>query len=93
MKLYKILKNGEFIVSSIPGKYAGWGPGKIFGKLDCKSGMKMKKENRVFFYNLEDAVSEGYRPCKKCKPINEENFKEINYLLPINLTAKEFYNK
>ena len=65
---YKILKDGEIIESKIPGRYAGWRPGKIFGRLDCKSGKRMKKENRVFFYTWDDAVAEGYRPCKKCKP-------------------------
>ncbi|MBI3336364.1 metal-binding protein [Candidatus Peregrinibacteria bacterium] len=71
-KLYKILKGGEIILSEIPGKYAGWRPGKIFGRLDCRSGMRMKKENRVFFHTWDDAVEEGYRPCKKCKPTPED---------------------
>lgn len=65
---YKVLKNGEIVESDVPGKYAGWRPGKIFGRLDCKSGMRMKKENRVFFLTWEDALAAGYRPCKKCKP-------------------------
>ena len=92
MKLYKILKEGEIIESSIPGEYAGWKPGKVFGRLDCKSGMRMKKENRVFFHNLDDAVKEGYRPCKKCKPINEEDFRRIENLVPEN-SLEEFYNR
>jgi len=93
MKLYTILKNGNFIKSPIPGKYAGWGPGKIFGRLDCKSGMRMKKENRVFFHTLKDAVNEGYRPCKKCKPINEKDFAQIQYLVPMYLNVEDFYNR
>ena len=67
-KKYKVLKNGKVIESNIPGRYAGWRPGKIFGRLDCKSGMRMKKENRVFFLTWEDAIDEGYRSCKNCKP-------------------------
>jgi len=67
-KTYKLLKNGVVFESTLPGKYAGWRRGKIFGRLDCKSGMKMKKENRVFFLTYADAVESGYRPCKKCKP-------------------------
>ncbi len=69
MKYYTLLRNGEFIKSTTPGKYAGYKKDKIFGKLDCKSGMRMKKENRVFFATWEDAINEGYRPCKNCKPI------------------------
>jgi hypothetical protein len=91
MKRYRILKNGEFIRSAIPGEYAGWGPGKIFGRLDCKSGMRMKKENRVFFHTLEDAVNEGYRPCQKCKPIDDEDFQRIKYLVPKCKSLDEFY--
>lgn len=77
MKLYTILKDGEFIQSEIPGQYAGWKPGKIFGRLDCKSGIRMHKENRVFFHTIEDAIREGYRPCKKCNPISQEKFENI----------------
>ena len=97
MKLYRILKNGEFIQSTTPGEYAGYNGGKksrrIFGTLDCASGKRLiKKENRVFFHTLEDAVREGYRPCKKCKPLNEETFKTIKHLTPYK-TIKEFYNR
>ncbi len=93
MKLYTILKEGEFIPSTVPGEYAGWAPGKIFGRLDCKSGMRMKKENRVFFHTLEDAVREGYRPCKKCRPIDQEDFARIQYLVPMYQTVEEFYKR
>jgi methylphosphotriester-DNA--protein-cysteine methyltransferase len=91
-KLYKILKDGETIRSPIPGEYAGWRPGKIFGRLDCKSGMRMKKENRVFFHTLEDAVTQGYRPCNNCKPIGEEEWEQIKHLVP-EKTLQEFYNR
>jgi methylphosphotriester-DNA--protein-cysteine methyltransferase len=67
-KTYTILKAGKPAKSKVPGKYAGWRPGRIFGRLDCKSGMKMKKENRVFFLSWQDAIDSGYRPCKKCRP-------------------------
>ena len=48
MKLYKILKEGEIIESPIPGEYAGYKKGKIFGRLDCKTGMRMKKRKQGF---------------------------------------------
>ena len=69
MKKYKILFKGKLIYSSTKGKYAGYKPRKIFGLLSCKSGMRMKKENRFFFYTIKDAIAEGYRPCKNCKPL------------------------
>lgn len=73
-KTYKILKRGGIIESAVPGRYAGWKPGKIFGRLDCASGMRMKEENRVFFHTWEDAIAAGYRPCKKCKPTPHDKY-------------------
>ncbi|MBY0433894.1 MAG: metal-binding protein [Cyclobacteriaceae bacterium] len=39
---------------------------KIYGRLDCKSGKRMKKENRVFFASEHEAIQAGYRPCGHC---------------------------
>lgn len=39
---------------------------KIFGRLDCKSGQRMKKVNRVFFLSEQEARKHGYRPCGHC---------------------------
>ncbi|MBI1782271.1 MAG: metal-binding protein [Sphingobacteriales bacterium] len=39
---------------------------KIYGTLHCKSGKRMKKENRVFFSSEKEAISNGYRPCGHC---------------------------
>ncbi|WP_343523726.1 Ada metal-binding domain-containing protein [Pedobacter sp.] len=39
---------------------------KIFGLLTCRSGKRMKKENRVFFRSVEEALQHGYRPCGHC---------------------------
>ncbi len=74
-KMYKVLKNGKIIKSPIPGRYAGYKRKKIFGRLNCKSGMRMKKENRVFFLTWGDAINEGYRPCKNCKPTPNDTYK------------------
>lgn len=43
-------------------------PGKIYGRLDCRTGKRMKPENRVFFQNKAEAVTLGYRPCAICLP-------------------------
>lgn len=91
MKLYKILKDWKTIRSSIPGKYAGYAPGRVFGTLDCAMGKRMKKENRVFFHTLEDAVRQGYRPCRSCRPINEADFQHIRHLVPEYATLRDFY--
>jgi len=74
MKKYKVLKDGKIIESEVPGRYGGHRPGKIFGRLDCKSGMRMNRENRVFFLTWKDAVAQGFRPCKNCKPTPNDTY-------------------
>jgi hypothetical protein len=39
---------------------------KIYGTLQCKSGKRMNKQNRVFFTSEHEAGSSGYRPCGHC---------------------------
>ena len=39
---------------------------KIYGRLNCKSGKRMKKENRVFFQSEREAINQGFRPCVNC---------------------------
>jgi methylphosphotriester-DNA--protein-cysteine methyltransferase len=39
---------------------------KIYGKLNCKSGKLMKKENRVFFHSEKEAIKQDFRPCGHC---------------------------
>ena len=39
---------------------------KIYGTLLCKSGKRMKIENRVFFISEKEALDNGYRPCGHC---------------------------
>ncbi len=68
-KKYRVIRDGKFVTTNIPGKYAGSKNLKIFGRLDCPSGKrKMKKKNRVFFRDWDDAVAMGYRPCRVCRP-------------------------
>ena len=39
---------------------------RIYGKLDCWSGKRMKAKNRIFFTLEIEAVSMGFRPCGHC---------------------------
>ncbi|PIR69481.1 MAG: metal-binding protein [Candidatus Niyogibacteria bacterium CG10_big_fil_rev_8_21_14_0_10_46_36] len=73
-KRYKILKNGKFIESTTPGKYAGWAPRKIFGRMDCESGMRMLKKNRVFLHTYEETIAQDYHSCKKCRPTPDDAY-------------------
>jgi len=47
-------------------QFGGYSPGKIYGRLSCASGKKMKVQNRVFFQNEQEAIKAGYRPCARC---------------------------
>jgi len=38
----------------------------IYGKLNCRAGKRMKKENRVFFRSEKEAIKQGFRPCGHC---------------------------
>lgn len=52
----------------------------------------MAKESRVFFAELEDAVKAGYRPCNKCRSMDEKDFEAIKGLIRED-TLSEFYHR
>jgi methylphosphotriester-DNA--protein-cysteine methyltransferase len=54
--------------------YAGNVHLKIFGRLDCRSGKRMRKENRVFFETQEEAITLGFRPCGHCMTAEYRKF-------------------
>jgi methylphosphotriester-DNA--protein-cysteine methyltransferase len=56
---FRLIRSGEI-------KLAGNARLKIYGRLDCYSGKRMKKENRVFFNDETEALSLGYRACQHC---------------------------
>lgn len=41
---------------------------RIYGRLDCRAGKRMKADNRVFFADEAEALANGYRPCAVCMP-------------------------
>jgi len=58
-QLFSLLKTGSVT-------FAGNVKLKIYGRLHCVSGKRMRKENRVFFTNEADAVVNDFRPCGHC---------------------------
>ncbi len=54
----------------------GYKKNKIYGLLSCKSGKRMKVENRVFFKDEQEALENGYRPCGACLPEKYKLWKE-----------------
>ncbi|CAN5652523.1 hypothetical protein BH09BAC4_BH09BAC4_31080 [soil metagenome] len=59
--LVTLVKSGAITLS-------GHRPGKIYGRLNCRSGKRMKSENRIFFRDETEAIAQGYRPCAVCMP-------------------------
>jgi len=55
--------------------FAGNAKLKIYGKLDCKSGKRMKRDNRVFFHSKKEAINQGFRPCGHCMKKDYEKWK------------------
>ncbi len=55
-----------------------WGNRKlrIYGTLQCRSGKRMKRENRVFFATESEAIQNGYRPCGHCMKKNYQKWKD-----------------
>ena len=48
---------------------------KIYGRLNCHSGKRMNKQNRVFFVNEKEAISADYRPCGHCMRMKYDAWK------------------
>lgn len=67
-KLYELITESEVSLG-------GYQKGKIYGLINCKSGMRMKVENRVFFKNEREALALGYRPCGNCLPGQYQKWK------------------
>ncbi|MCP1381008.1 Ada metal-binding domain-containing protein [Runella salmonicolor] len=49
---------------------------KIYGRLTCASGKRLKPQNRVFFKSEEEALRHGYRPCGHCMPKEYQDWKK-----------------
>lgn len=47
----------------------------IYGTLQCKSGKRMQRKNRVFFKTTEQAKKLGIRPCGHCLPADYKIWK------------------
>jgi hypothetical protein len=71
-KKYRLLgPNGVKFNSYFPGKFGGYRPTKVYGRLDCPSALRWLEKGhyakqRVFFLTEEDAIAAGYHPCGVC---------------------------
>ena len=54
--------------ASTAGAYIGNKNTKKFHRSDCSSVTQMKDSNKVPFDTREEAINQGYEPCKVCNP-------------------------
>ncbi len=59
---------------------------KIYGTLQCKSGKRMKRENRVFFKSEIEAITNGYRPCGHCMKTAYQKWMHLADMQHVNQT-------
>ena len=67
-KLYELIRSGNVTMG-------GNSKDKIYGTLQCRSGKRMKVQNRVFFANENEALAAGYRPCGHCMLVKYKKWK------------------
>ncbi len=73
--------NNRVLLSLIKNRKILWSGNrklKIYGKLNCKSGKRMKPQNRVFFQNEQEAIALGFRPCGHCMRLEYLDWKRIH---------------
>lgn len=74
IELHRLIKVGDI-------NLAGNIKLKIFGKLKCASGKRLKKANRVFFTSENEAVQAGFRPCGHCMQTDYRAWKTANFTI------------
>ena len=73
-ELYKLIAEGKITLG-------GNKKLKIYGTLNCRSGKRLKIENRVFFENEAEALTDGYRPCGGCLRVQYKLWKQKNGII------------
>ena len=63
--------DGRPYASDTPGTLGGYGPNRIYGRLDCRSALRAiarggYEKHRVVFADEATAIAAGYRPCAVC---------------------------
>ena len=60
--------SSESTSSSDSASYVGNANSGKFHEASCNSVSKMSEGNKVFFSSRDDAINQGYQPCKRCNP-------------------------
>lgn len=57
-----------FALTALAFAYVGNARSGIFHYDNCRYVYRMNDSNKVYFDTREEAIDEGYRPCKVCTP-------------------------
>ncbi|MGN0176256.1 MAG: thermonuclease family protein [Methanobrevibacter sp.] len=60
--------SAESTTSSDSAQYIGNANSGKFHSSGCSAANKMSDSNKVFFSSRDDAINQGYTPCKRCNP-------------------------
>ena len=63
-----VLVNILMVACVLASSYVGNANTKKFHYPNCSSVIKMNPNNRVEINSREEAIAQGYVPCKRCKP-------------------------
>lgn len=55
----------EYVASKIKKE----GEIKKFHRIGCPFAEKIKEKNKISFKSIDEALDDGYRPCRKCNPL------------------------
>jgi methylphosphotriester-DNA--protein-cysteine methyltransferase len=77
MMTHHTLTDGEVLARIRSGeiRLAGNRRLRIYGRLECASGKRMNRANRVFFESEAEAIRLGYRPCGHCMRVEYQRWK------------------
>lgn len=64
----KNINSSDKPVAAVNGNFVGSANSSKFHTMSCEWGKKISKNNAIYFKTREDAVRNGYKPCKSCKP-------------------------
>lgn len=69
-KVFALIVAATVLITAnvLASNYVGNMSSKKFHYADCSAAQKIKSGNRISFNSRDEAVSNGYVPCKICKP-------------------------
>ena len=65
------------------GQFVGSKNSDVYHYPSCSYAKNIKEENKIWFENAQDAVNQGYRPCKVCDPPLPDSTESIRDIITV----------